>query len=403
MDIDLTAYKKAMEQELASILSFWMQYTPDEINGGFIGQIDFNNKIIAEAPKGAVLNARILWTFSAAYHLTGNKEYLDIAIRAFNYINKYFIDKEYGGVYWTVDEKGAPFDTKKQVYAQAFTMYAFSEFYKATKENLALELAEQLFDLVIRYSYDPVYGGYTEAFTKEWLPLNDLRLSDKDANEKKSMNTNLHVLEAFTNLYRVWQHGPLKKRIQELIGNFLHHIINPSTHQQYLFFGENWEPRSETISFGHDIETAWLLQEAAETIEVDELIKMTKAIAIGMSEAVKTGLGEDGGIWYEYDPQNNHLVKEKHHWPQAEAMVGFFNAYQNTSDTDYLLHSLASWKFIQEHILDKEHGEWFWGVKENDELMQEDKVGLWKCPYHNSRACMQIIKRIKMLQQQPGS
>ena len=387
-----------MQQELEAILSFWMQHTVDDANGGFIGQIDNENNIIDNAPKGAVLNARILWSFSAAYNLTGNTTYLYFARRAFNYINTYFIDKEYGGVYWTVDYKGNPLDTKKQIYALAFTIYAFSEFYKASNESEAIIEAIELYDVIITHSYDKNNEGYTEAFTREWNPISDLRLSTKDANEKKSMNTHLHVLEAFTVLYQVWPYEPVKDKIAELIKNFLQHIINPVTHHQYLFFEENWQPKSKAISYGHDIEAAWLLQEAAVMIEDERLIKKTKAVAVKISDAVKLGLDNDGGLWYEYEPVTKHLIKEKHMWPQAEAMVGFFNAYQNTNDASYLKNSFAAWQFVKQYIHDKENGEWFWGVKENYEPMAEDKVGIWKCPYHNSRACIEIIKRIDLIE-----
>jgi len=402
----LAQYKVAMQEELKAILDFWMTHTVDESNGGFIGQIDYNNKIINEAPKGAVLNARILWSFSAAYNLTGNTIYLGFAERAFNYIVTYFIDKEYRGVYWSVDHKGQPLDTKKQVYAQAFTIYALSEFYKATKNPTAISEAIDLYDVINKYSYDKINGGYTEAFTREWDIIADLRLSDKDANEKKSMNTHLHLLEAFTALYQVWQYEPVKKKIAGLAQNFMQHIIDPATNHQYLFFDEQWNPKSNTISYGHDIETAWLLQEAAEVVGDADLIKSTKAIAVSMSDAVKNGLDNDGGLWYEYEPAAHHLIKEKHMWPQAEAMVGYFNAWQNTADKTYLDISLASWQFVQQHIHDKQNGEWFWGVVGTHLSacaagtartyipMQKDKVGIWKCPYHNSRACIEIIKRI---------
>ncbi|GAB2823713.1 AGE family epimerase/isomerase [Ferruginibacter profundus] len=406
MKINLSEYKAAMQDELKAILSFWMTYTVDESNGGFIGRIDYNNKIINDAPKGAVLNARILWSFAAAYNLTGNKTYLEFAQRAFNYIITYFIDKDNRGVYWSVDYKGKPLDTKKQIYAQAFTIYAFSEFYKATKDQAAIIEAIDLYDVINKYSYDSINGGYTEAFTRDWDTISDLRLSDKDANEKKSMNTHLHLLEAFTALYKIWKYEPVRKNITALVQNFLQYIIDPSTHHQYLFFDEQWQPKSATISYGHDIETAWLLQEAAEAIEDEALITTTKLLAVKIAGAVKKGLDNDGGLWYEYEPAAAHLIKEKHMWPQAEAMVGYFNAYQNTNDEAYLDISLASWQFVQQHIHDKKNGEWFWGVAGTNleacsyKPMQEDKVGIWKCPYHNSRACIEIIKRINHLEKQ---
>jgi mannobiose 2-epimerase len=398
MELNTDTYKKEMQQELETILNYWMLHTKDEVNGGFIGRIDSNNQIVAEAPKGAVLNARILWSFSAAYNLTGNKIYLETASRAFDYICRHFIDREFGGVYWTVDYKGQPLDTKKQIYALAFTIYAFCEFYKASKQSEAIIESIELYDAIIKHSYNETYGGYTEALARDWTPLDDLRLSAKDANEKKSMNTHLHVLEAFTVLFTVWPYEPVKHKIAALINNFLTHIINPATHHQYLFFDDDWTPKSATVSYGHDIEAAWLLQEAAVVIADEDLIKKTKLAAIKMSDAVKAGIDSDGGLWYEYEPATNHLIKEKHMWPQAEAMVGYFNAYQNTGDKNYLQYSYAAWQFVQQHIHDTTNGEWFWGVKENYAPMEEDKVGLWKCPYHNSRACIEIIKRINQIE-----
>ena len=213
------------------------------------------------------------------------------------------------------------------------------------------------------------------------------------------MNTHLHVLEAFTNLYTVWPYEQLQQKIKELINIFLQHIINPKTNTQHLFMNDDWQPRSSTISYGHDIEAAWLLQEAAATIADDALLKTIKQKAVAMTDVVAEGLDADGGLWYEYEPAKNHLIKEKHMWPQAEAMVGFFNAWQNTGNELYLQQSIASWNFVQQYIHDKQNGEWLWGVQEDYSPMQKDKAGLWKCPYHNSRACMEIIKRVNAVWQ----
>ena len=395
MTTGLTTYKSEMENELQSILAFWMQHTVDEQHGGFRGQVDFSNNVIETAPKGSVLNARILWSFSAAYNLTGNTTYLSYAERAYQYICDYFIDQEFGGVYWTVDHTGKPLDTKKQVYAIAFTVYAFSEYYKVVRQPAIIQQAIGLYDDIIRHSHDALNGGYIEAFTREWKDMDDLRLSAKDANEKKTMNTHLHVLEAFTNLYTVWPYDLLKIKIRQLLQDFLKHIIDPETGRQHLFMDENWQPRSQTISYGHDIEAAWLLQEAAAVIEDGELLHLIKQKAVAMTDAAAEGLDADGGLWYEYEPPEKKLVKEKHMWPQAEAMVGFFNAWQNTGNDLYLQQSVASWHFVQQYIQDKQNGEWFWGVQEDYTPMQKDKAGLWKCPYHNTRACIEIIKRIE--------
>ncbi|HEX8462304.1 MAG TPA: AGE family epimerase/isomerase [Segetibacter sp.] len=389
----LIDYRKEMEQELESILAYWNKYSIDTQNGGFFGKIDNENKVDEKAPKGSVLNSRILWTFSAAYNFTNNPLYLQTAKRAFKYISSYFVDKKFGGIYWTVDYRGEPLDTKKQIYALSFAVYGLSEYYQAVKDNNAKQLAIDLYKDIVKYSYDTVKGGYIEALTREWKEIEDLRLSAKDSNEKKSMNTHLHVLEGFANLYKVWPDANLKQKITELIHLFLDHIIDRKTNHLILFFDEDWNPKSDIISYGHDIEAAWLIQEAAELIHDEGLLRQVKERSVKVAEAAKRGLANDGGMWYEKEA--DHLIKEKHWWPQAEAMVGFYNAYQLTNNATFLENSLASWSFIKKYILNQKQGEWFWGVKEDYSIMQgEDKAGLWKCCYHNGRACLEILKRI---------
>lgn len=396
--MNVQTLKREVETELANILDYWMKYTPDEANGGFVGKIDHDNKVYTDAPKGAVLNARILWSFSAAYYATQQPRYLQIAGRAFNYIQQYFVDPEYGGVYWTVDVKGGPLNTKKQVYAQAFVIYACSEYYRCSGHPAAKNLAIEFYHLLQAHSYDEQRGGYLEAFTREWQPIEDARLSAKDANEAKTMNTHLHVLEAYTTLYHIWPDEVLSQHIQKLLDNFYNYIINRNSWHLNLFFTENWDVKADTISYGHDIEGSWLLLEAAEVLHDEELIKTFQEIALHMTNATLEGLDVDGGLWYEYEPAHQHLIKEKHSWPQAEAMIGFVNAWQISGDENYLQQAFTSWLFIKEHMIDKQHGEWYWGVKENYEVMNhEDKVGIWKCPYHNSRACLELMRRLTLI------
>lgn len=392
---ELQQYKIQLNAELNRIMDYWIKNTPDELYGGFTGRIDEHEQVIAGAPKGSVLNARILWSFAAAYNLRKDPEYLKYAERAYQYIINHFIDKEYGGVFWTVDYKGNPLDTKKQVYAIAFTIYGLSEYYIASGDENAKTLAINLYHLLVDKSFDSKETGYFEAFTREWQPIDDLRLSEKDANEKKTMNTHLHVLEAYTNLYRIWQTDELKDQLIKLISNFLDHFIDSNTNHLRLFFDENWDSKSALVSYGHDIEATWLLQEAAEVIADDDLLGKIKIINLKIADATVEGLDADGGLWYEYEPAEHHLIKQKHWWPQAEAMVGFFNAWQISRDDKYLDISLKNWGFVQKNILDLKNGEWIWGVDEYGKPMpNEDKAGLWKCPYHNSRACIELIRRL---------
>ena len=386
----------SIKQELESnILSFWMEHTLDEKNGGFYGFISRDLTVNQGAGKSLVLNTRILWTFASAYRITGNESYLKIAERAYRYVNEYFTDQQYGGLYWMIDAEGKPAETKKQVYGQAFAIYAFSEYYRATGSEAALQQAIELFHTLERYSYDQEYKGYFEALTRDWQETGDNSLSEKDLNEKKSMNTHLHVMEGYTNLYRVWKSDELHAKLKELIEITIKHIINEDNAHFILFFDEQWNRKSEHISYGHDIEGSWLLVEAAEVLGDEALLASARAIAIRMAEAtLNEGVDGDGGLFNEAGPEGL-IDTDKDWWPQAEAVVGFYNAYQMTGDEKYREASARSWQFIESFIVDKEHGEWHWSVKRDGSPSGNiEKVSPWKCPYHNGRACFEMIGRL---------
>jgi mannobiose 2-epimerase len=402
MNIDLSAalqtYKDELNTELIRIMDYWSRYTVDDKNGGFYGKIDQHNNVAPNAPKGSVLNARILWSFSAAYNQDPTPYYLDLAQRGYEYIVEHFIDHEHGGVYWTVDYQGKPLDTKKQVYAIAFTIYGLSEYYIASKDEEAKNWAIRLYQLLVEKSFDELKTGYFEAFDREWQLIADLRLSAKDANEKKTMNTHLHVLEGYTNLYRIWPDGGLRKQILTLLYDFIDHFINHKTNSLNLFFDEDWKQRSDLVSYGHDIEAAWLVLRAADVIGDDKLVAELRDIAVLIADSASKGLDKDGGMWYEYEPTDDNLIREKHWWVQAEAMIGYLNAYQISGDEKYAERSLNNWSFVKDKILDEKKGEWHWGVNQHGQTMpDEDKAGLWKCPYHNTRACIEIINRINSI------
>ncbi len=391
----LTRFQKELTEELQSILGYWLQFAPDVKRGGYYGRIDNHNHIDQRAPKGSVLHCRILWAFSAGYLHTGNPQYLDAARRAYDFISSYMIDQEHGGIFWTVDDEGKPLDTKKQVYAQAFAIYGLSQYYRASGDPQSLVLAKNIYQLIVDKSEDTGYGGYVEALSRDWKEMGDLRLSEKDANEKKSMNTHLHVLEGFANLYGVFPDEGLGGRIRSLIDIFLEQIIDLETGHLRLFFDMKWHCRSSLVSFGHDIEASWLLPDAAGCLREPDLEMKLKPVSGTLALAAMRGLDGDGGLWYEYEPLSHHLVREKHSWPQAESMVGYFNMWQLTGEPEFLEQSLKSWEFVKAHIRDCEGGEWFWGIYEDGSVMNQDKVGIWKCPYHNARACLEIISRIQ--------
>jgi mannobiose 2-epimerase len=386
--------KNKAEKELQNILEYWAKNMLDERNGGFIGEINHLDSKNILADKGSVLNARILWTFSAAYDLTKNPEYLNLAKRAFFYIKNYFYDKEFGGIFWTLYHNGAPKDTKNQIYTLAFTIYGLSEFYKIYKNEEALEMAQNLFYQIELHSRDNQKRGYLEAFTRNWEEIEDLRLSEKDANEKKTMNTHLHIVEAYANLYLVWPNQKLKEAIKEILEIVDLYFIDKTKNHLKLFFDENWVEKEDVISYGHDIEAAWLLQWCAEAIQDLELIEIYKKHAVHFAESTKEGIAEDGGLWYEFDPKEKKLIAEKHWWPQAELWIGMINAWQLTQNEEFLTITEKNFEFVEKYIIDHRKGEWIWGIREDYTPILKDKAGLWKCPYHNSRACIELIKRL---------
>ena len=387
----LNVYQEEAEAELENILSFWMQHSLDKEQGGFIGQMDNKGNIVQDAPKGGVLNARILWTFSAAYRHTIREAYVEVADRAYLYLMQHFWDETYGGTYWSVDAKANPLRTRKQIYALAFVLYGLSEYYMATQNEKALEDAKALFHWIEHHSFDPKQGGYFEAFSREGKLLEDLRLSEKDRNDPKTMNTHLHILEAYANLYRVWPDEHLGQQLEALLKVFLKHIVGEDGHMK-LFLTEDWHPTADLVSYGHDIEASWLLQEAAEVLDNQELTEKVKSVAMAMTMVTAEALQPDGSLYHELNRNENHYDKHREWWVSAEAMVGFLNAYEVTKNEAYLKHSWNAWQFSKDHLLDKEKGEWFWGVNDDYSLMEtEDKIGFWKCPYHNARACLEVV------------
>ena len=391
----MASLKEELHKELLSILNYWESNTVDTTNGGFIGAIDFTDTKDYSAEKGSVLNARILWAFSASYAITKDVAHLRIAERAYQYIFKNFYDVAFGGIFWSLNADGTPKDTKNQVYALAFTIYGLSEFYAASKNEEALQLAVNLFEKIEEHSFDKEHKGYFEAFTRDWKPIDDLRLSDKDANEKKTMNTHLHIVEGYANLYRVWPEERLKEVITQLLITINDHFINAETGHLHLFFNEEWVEKPDVISYGHDIEAAWLLQWCAEVIKDESLIAIYKKHAVTMADATFEGIDDiDGGLWYEFDPHTKELIAEKHWWPQSELLIGMVNAWQLTGNDKYLNAAQHNWQFVKDYIVDKLNGEWIWGVGIDYAKIEKDKAGFWKCPYHNARACLELINRL---------
>ncbi len=396
MEKKLAELNSELDRALDKILEYWQKFSLDYEHGGFYGKIDHNNRIIKDSSKGGILNARILWTFSAAYNLLKREELLNIANRAYEYLIDYFIDKEYGGLYWELDHLGHHINTRKQIYAQGFGIYGFSEYYKASGNIKSLHQAQEIFRLIENHSFDKSNGGYIEALDRQWHNLEDMHLSDKEPNEPKTMNTHLHILEPYINLYHVWKDEILGKQLKNLVQIFLNKILDPKSLHFNLFFDYDWTVKSSKVSYGHDIEGSWLLTEAADSLGDKELLKEVKKISIKMVDiTIKEGIDEDGSIFYEYDNNTGKLDRDKHWWSQAEALVGLVNAWQVAGSEKYLENTLKLWDFIKKYVINSEYGEWNGRIdKFNSIVVEDDIINFWKTPYHNARACMEVIKRI---------
>jgi mannobiose 2-epimerase len=395
----LQTYMERAEAELReNILPFWIEHAVDEQRGGFYGEIGNDLQVQEDAPRGALLTSRILWTYAAAYRRYRNQAYLNMAHWAYEDLLERFWDDDYGGLYWRVAADGTPMETRKQIYGQAFGIYGLAEYYAATGESTALQKAQEIFQAMAAHSYDSEHKGYLEAFTRDWQSLDDMRLSAVDQNAPKSMNTHLHIMEAYTNLLRVWPDPVLHQRQTELLEVMMTHVIDPTTAQMTLFFDRDWTPRSENVSYGHDIEASWLIVESAEVLNDAELLTRSEELSVRMAQAVfEEGRDPDGAVLYEAGPEGLE-DDTKQWWPQAEAVVGLTNAYQLAGEAHFLEAALSSWDFIESYLIDKERGGWFRYVRRDHTLGEDEpKVSFWKCPYHNGRACMEFSERLHTL------
>jgi mannobiose 2-epimerase len=394
--MDRRRLRKSIEQELqGNLLPFWRERSLDHARGGFIAEMTNDGTLREDAPKGLILNARLLWTFSALYRELGDERDRELARRAYDYIEEHFRDPDYGGYLWRVDPDGQPLDVTKKVYGQAFCVYALSEYHRATGDADALRSAAETCNLIELHAHDARFGGYVEVLGADWSQVSDLRLSDKDMNVAKSMNNHLHILEAYTTLHSVWPNPVVAGRLRELIRLFDERILTPSGHFD-LFFDEQWKVRSDSYTYGHDIEGAWLLCEAAAALGDKELEAQVSKRAVEVAGTVyREGLDKEGGLVYE-GRDGKVIDASREWWPQAEAMVGFWHAYRLTKETAFADAVARLWAFIEKRIVDRVHGEWFWRVRADGSVDErEPKVSEWKDPYHATRMCLEMMRYLE--------
>jgi len=347
--------------------------------------LNFDGTPRENAVKAGILNARLVWTFSAAYRVLKDEQYQTLANRAQRYFLDHFIDPEYGGSFYTVTASGEPLDMQKDTYQNSFAVYGLSEHYYATGNKESLDAAIDVYQKLIEHAYDAEHGGFIESFTREWQMV--------DVESPKTMNTNLHILEAFTNLYRVWKNDELKKHLLELIDVMSNKVLNQTTWHEELFFTMDWLNQKNIDSYGHDIEFSWLLVEAAEVLGDKEILKDTHRIAINLvAVQLEEGIDENGAMMYE--KEDGHLNANLEWWPQAETVVGCINAWQISGDRKFLDAAVRTWEWIKTYMIDREYGEWYRTVTpDGTPLKNRAKADQWRCPYHNSRMGLEIMIR----------
>ena len=380
--------QEVRENLTSCILPYWLRLK--DPRGGFYGEVAADGTILYDAPRGVILNARIIWSFAAAYQALPDTAYLVAAVHARDYFLEHFCDHKYGGVYWSVDAAGERLDTKKQLYSQGFAIYALSELYKATGDDEVLKNAINLYKVVETYFADKENGGYIEALARDFSPLEDMSLSAHDINADKTMNSHLHVLEAYANLYQVWPDEELKAAVEKLLDIIGTKVMAADGHLQ-LYFRKDWSVMPGGVSYGHDIETSWLALECAMARKDIDVVNRVRPWALAMGKAGNEGLFPDGSMRYEKFLDGKY-DDSRQWWVQAETVVGNLWLWKYHSDPQGAERALSAWSYIRENLVDSKDGEWWWAILPDGKVdLSQPKVGFWKCPYHNTRMCLQVL------------
>ncbi len=381
-----------IKKELTThIIPFWSALRDDE-NGGFYGFMDNELKLDKKADKGVILHARILWFYSQAYIILKDESLKEHAFHAYEFMKNHCIDYENGGVYWMLDYKGAPVDTMKHTYNIAFCIYALSAYYNAFGDRFALDLAYKLFADIEENTLDQY--GYGEAFSVDWKPIDNEALSENGLKADKTMNTVLHLIEAYTELLKAEHSERVEGRLRFLLSQMSDIVYDPDTDALRVFFDEKFSLVGDIHSYGHDIEASWLTDLACREIDDKELTEKFKDINVKIARNIqRLAIDTDGAM--KNERENDKIDRTRVWWVQAEAIVGFINAYQNSGDESFLKTAAGVWEFTKAYVIDKrEGGEWFSELDENNvPHSYKEQVGPWKCPYHNGRMCLQVIAR----------
>lgn len=373
-----------------NIIPFW-RGLKDEEYGGFYGYMGYDLGLDKKAVKGCILNSRILWFFSNAYLVLKEEELLADAGHAFRFLKDYCVDKENGGVYWSLAFDGKPEDTTKHTYNQAFAIYALSSYYDASGDEEALSLAWELYEIIESRCKDEY--GYLEAFNVRFEPEDNDKLSENGVMAEKTMNTLLHVFEAYTELYRVTGEEKVADKLRYMMDLIADKVYNKEAGRQEVFFDRTWNSLIDLYSYGHDIETAWLVDRGLEVLDDKAYTEKLSPITRTITENIYKRAYIDHSLVNE--AENGVVDTTRVWWVQAEAVVGFLNGYQKApGHREYLEAAKDIWDYIKTCVVDKRSGsEWFWSVDRDRRPIEKPIVEPWKCPYHNGRMCFEVIKR----------
>jgi mannobiose 2-epimerase len=408
---ELSRYRDIFENELHNILAYWMTHAVEKDGNGFYAAVDLDNKPVFSARKTSVLNARILWTFAAAAKKYPRRGYGEIADRAYRVVTRNFADHVHGGYFMELSSADEVVNESKHTYAQAFVLYALCKYYEFHPAEEVMELIREFFHFLDGKAKDPDHKGYLESFSRDWQLQEENRMAD--GNEPKTMNTHLHLLEAYAAVCKVWKGDLIKQRLTVILRIFIDDIIRENGHLGIFFTDDFQEAESSggICSFGHDIEASWLLWEAAGILGDPGILKEIKPKCLKMADAVlREGVDKDGGLFLESTRFGSHVRTNKHWWLQAENLVGFMNMYELKGDRIYWETVKLCWDFIDRCVIDHKGGEWFTKVDRlgrpyliepaddpSPYYKNNWKVDPWKCPYHNGRAMMELVERIDRL------
>lgn len=372
------------------ILPFWKNLR-DDTWGGFYGYMDQQLKLDKQAEKGCILNSRILWFFSETAMALQSEELKDYARHAYVFLRDHCLDRENGGIFWSMTYDGKPLDTTKHTYNQGFAIYALSAYYRLTGEEEALRTAMEIFRLIEAHCTDEI--GYLEAFTADWQPESNEKLSENGVMAAKTMNTLLHVFEGYSGLYLASRDADVRRCMLRILDIYENKIFDHTRDRQLVFFNEYYNSIIDLYSYGHDIESSWLMDWGADLLEDGELSRRIGALNRRMAAAVYENAFDHDSLANECDRGEKNELRIW--WVQAEAVVGFVHQWQQTGEEQYARAAANNFRFILEYVWDKRTGsEWFWCVdKHGVPTPEKPIVEPWKCPYHNGRMCLELMRR----------